>query len=258
MVAGQIIGETVKSAISLKIRSAFATTSGAPPVTTYPTIYKERMVQGMIKPCFFVWTMDVEQEKLMRNNYERVYQMNVRYHPEDNDLKRYQTLADIGNKLLEYLIQIEVPIFLGRYDAEGEPIEDMKPIKGSQMSFEIVDDVLQVFVTYVVKMKLVEAALPHMEQLFLNSIGVDIPDSPVVGEYLTGTVLSLDNKQIAVNGKLIPQSNINYSLLMSESAVWDKLMSGDEIILLRSGEEYFALDTKDRNRLKPSIDGGKF
>jgi hypothetical protein len=47
-------------------------------------------------------------------------------------------------------------------------------------------------------------------------------------------------------------------LLMSESAVWDKLIPGDEIILLRSGEEYFALDTKDRNRLKPSIDGGKF
>ena len=91
--------------------------------------------------------------------------MNVRYHPEDNDLKRYQTLADIGNKLLEYLTQIEVPIFLGRYDIEGEPIEDRKPIRGSQMSFKIVDDVLQVFVTYVVKMKMVEAALPFMETL---------------------------------------------------------------------------------------------
>lgn len=165
MAVGQIIGETVKSAISLKIQSAFATTSGTPPVTTYPTIYKEKVVQGMIKPCFFVWTMDVEQEKLMRNNYERVYQMNVRYHPEDNDLKCYQTLTDIGNKLLEYLTQIEVPIFLGRYDTEGEPIEDMKPIRGSQMSFEIVDDVLQVFATYVVKMKMVEAELPLMETL---------------------------------------------------------------------------------------------
>jgi hypothetical protein len=166
MAVGQITGETVKSAISLKIRSAFATTtSDTPPVTTYPTIYKEKIVQGMIKPCFFVWTMDAEQEKLMRNNYERVYQMNVRYHPEDNDLKRYQTLADIGNKLLEHLTQIEVPIFLGRYDAEEEPIEDKKPIRGSQMNFNIVDDVLQVFVTYVVKMKMVEAELPLMETL---------------------------------------------------------------------------------------------
>ena len=33
------------------------------------------------------------------------------------------------------------------------------------MSFKIVDDVLQVFVTYVVKMKLVQAALPFMETL---------------------------------------------------------------------------------------------
>lgn len=251
---GEITGESIKSAIALKLKSSFANTNGSPPIT----IYKEQIVQGFKKPCFFVWVMDVSQEKLMRNNYERVYQMNVRYHPEEKDTKTYETLSDIGNKLLEYLTQIEVPIFLGRYDNEGEPIEDMKPIRGSQMSFKIVDDVLQVFVTYVVKMKLVEAAMPYMEQLFLNSIGVDIPDSPVVGEYLTGTVLSLDNKQIAVNGKLIPQSNINYSLLMSESAVWDKVIPGDEIILLRSGEEYFALDTKDRNRLKPSIDGGKF
>ena len=255
---GEITGESIKSAIALKIKSSFAITNGSPPITIYPNIYKEKIVQGMKKPCFFVWVMDVSQEKIMRNVYTRDYQMNIRYHPEEKDTKTYETLSDIGNKLLEYLTQIEVPIFLGRYDNEGEPIEDMKPIRGSQMSFEIVDDVLQVFVTYVVKMKLVEAALPYMKQLLLNSIGVDIPDSPVVGEYLTGTVLSSDNKQIAVNGKLIPQSNINYSLLMSESAVWDKLIPGDEIILLRSGEEYFALDTKNRNRLKPSIDGGKF
>lgn len=162
---GEIMGESIKSAVSLKIKSGFSITSGEPPVTIYPTIYKEQIVQGMAKPSFFIWQMDVEQEKLMRNNYERVYQMNVRYHPEDNDLKRYQTLAIIGNKLLEYLTQVEVPIFLGRYDNKREPIEDMKPIRGSQMSFKIVDDVLQVFVTYVVKMKMVEAALPFMETL---------------------------------------------------------------------------------------------
>ena len=71
------MGESIKSAISLKIKSNFAITSGEPPITIYPTIYKEQMVQGMDKPSFFIWQMDVEQEKLMRNNYERVYQMNV-------------------------------------------------------------------------------------------------------------------------------------------------------------------------------------
>lgn len=161
----EIMGESIKSAISLKIRSNFAITSGEPPITIYPTIYKEQVVQGMDKPSFFIWQMDVEQKKLMGNSYERVYQMNVRYHPEENNLRCYQTLADIGNKLLEYLTQIEVPIFLGYHDDEGEPIEGMKPIRGSQMSFKIVDDVLQVFVTYVVKMKMVEVALPSMETL---------------------------------------------------------------------------------------------
>lgn len=165
MAAGQITGETVKSAISLKIRSAFATTSGTPPVTTYPTIYKEKVVQGMIRPCFFVWTMDVEQEKLMRNNYERVYQMNVRYHPEEKDPKTYETLADIGNKLLDYLTTINVPIFLGRYDGQGNPIEDSKPVTGMQMSYEITEDVLQMFVTYKLKAKRALEAVPEMEQL---------------------------------------------------------------------------------------------
>lgn len=255
---GEITGESIKSAIALKIKSSFAVTTGEPPITIYPTIYKEKVVQDMKKPCFFVWVMDVSQEKLMRNNYTRDYQMNIRYHPEEKDPITYEVLADAGNKLLEHLARLQVPIFAGRLDLEGEQVEEMRPVFGKQMSFIITDDVLQVFVTYVIKMKLVEAAMPYMKQLFINSLGVEIPDSLVVGEYLTGTVLSSDNKQIMVNGKLIPQSNINYSLLISESAVWDKLMSGDEIILLRSGEEYFALDTKDRNRLKPSIDGGKF
>ena len=255
---GEITGESIKSAISLKINGNFAITTGSPPVTLYPNIYKEQIIQGMEKPCFFIWQMDVSQERLRLNHYERVYQMNIRYHPKDDDLKKYETLSDIGNKLLEYLSTIDVPIFLGQYDVEGNPIEDKKPVRGTQMSFKINENVLQVFVTYVVKMKMIKETLPYMEQLFLNSIGVDIPDSPVVGEYLTGTVLSSDNKQIMVNGKLIPQSNINYSLLMSESALWDKLIPGDEIILLRSGEEYFAFDTKDRNRLKSGIDGGEF
>lgn len=256
--AGEITGEMIKSAIALKIKETFKAADTPASNFVYPTIYKEKIVQNMVKPSFFIWVVDVNQTKMMRNNFTREYQMNIRYHPEEKDPITYEVLADVGNKLLEHLAKLQVPIFAGRLDSDGEQVEEMRPVFGKQMSFIITDDVLQVFVTYAVKMKLVEAAMPFMKQLFINSLGVDIPDSLVVGEYLTGTVLSSDNKQITVNGKLIPQSNINYSLLMSESAVWDKLIPGDEIILLRSGEEYFAFDTKDRNRLKPSIDGGKF
>ena len=162
---GEITGESIKSAIALKLKSSFAITNGQPPITIYPTIYKEKIVQGMKKPCFFVWVMDVSQEKLMRNNYERLYQMNIRYHPEEKDPKTYETLVGIGNKLLGYLTTINVPIFLGRYDGEGNPIEDSKPITGRQMNYEIKEDVLQMFVTYKLKAKQALEAVPDMGTL---------------------------------------------------------------------------------------------
>ena len=158
---GEITGESIKSAIALKIKSSFANTNGSPPIT----IYKEKIVQGMKKPCFFVWVMDVSQEKIMRNVYTRDYQMNIRYHPEEKDTKTYEILSDIGNKLLGILTTIDVPIFLGRYGTDGEPIEDKKPVRGIQMSFEIKEDVLQFYVTYNIKAKQVVDEVPEMESL---------------------------------------------------------------------------------------------
>jgi len=162
---GEITGESIKSAIALKLKSSFAITNGQPPITIYPTIYKEKIVQGMKKPCFFIWVMDVSQEKLMRNNYTRDYQMNIRYHPEDKDTKTYETLSAIGNKLLDKLTLIEVPIFIGRYDSGGNPIEDKKPVRGMQMSYEITEDVLQFYVTYSIKAKQVIDEIPDMGTL---------------------------------------------------------------------------------------------
>ena len=34
--------------------------------------------------------------------------MNIRYHPEEKDLKTYETLAEIGNQILKVLTHIEV------------------------------------------------------------------------------------------------------------------------------------------------------
>lgn len=158
---GQIKGESIKSAIALKIKSSFAITNGSPPIT----IYKEQIVQGFKKPSFFIWVMEVSQEKKMRNNYDRFYQMNIRYHPEEDDTTTYETLADIGNRLLEVLLTIDVPIDLGRKDLNGQPIEDKKPVRGSQMDFTIQDDVLQFFVTYKINIKQYQDKDPEMETL---------------------------------------------------------------------------------------------
>ena len=167
---GEITGESIKSAISLKLRSSFASTGGTPPITIYPTIYKEQVIQGFKKPSFFIWAIDVSQEQLLGNNYERLYQMNIRYHPEEKDLKTYETLAKIGNQILEALNYIDVTIDLGRKDASGNPIEDTKAVKGKQMSFQIIDDILQVYVNYLIKGKFKEAEKPQMQDLTINEI----------------------------------------------------------------------------------------
>lgn len=166
---GEVVGESIKSAIALKIRNGFAVTSGTPPVTTYPTIYKEQIVENMVKPSFFVWTMDAEQVWLMGSYYQRVYQMNIRYHTTDNDLKAYENLSAVGNTLLEVLRMIDVPIFLGRYDNLENPIEDKKPVYGKLMSYKITDGVLQLYVTYVIKTKHKSEEVPDMETLEINS-----------------------------------------------------------------------------------------
>ena len=54
---------------------------------------------------------------------------------------------------------------MGRYGTNGEPIEDKKPVRGIQMSFEIKEDVLQFYVTYSIKAKQVVDEVPEMESL---------------------------------------------------------------------------------------------
>ena len=163
MAVGQITGETVKSAISLKIRSAFATTSGVPPVTTYPTIYKEKVVQGMTKPCFFVWTMDVSPVKRMKNTFEILYQMNIRYEPREDDEEKYKSCMDVAMTLIEALSSIDVPI-----DVDGAEV--LKRVYGRDMEFSITDDVLQFFASYTLCGYVPEAAIPpFMEQITINS-----------------------------------------------------------------------------------------
>lgn len=162
--AGQINGETIKSAIALKIRSAFASTNGSPPTTSYPTIYKEKVLQGMKKPCFFVWTMDVSPKKLMNNNYEFVHQMNIRFEPDDDDEEAYKTCMENAIVLTEALSKIDVPI-----EIDGDEV--LKQIYGRNISYKIVEDVLQFYVTYTLRGYIPDTIIPvNMENILQNVI----------------------------------------------------------------------------------------
>lgn len=160
MSVGEIKGESVKSAIALKIKAAF--TTGSTPNFVYPTIYKEQVPQGLVKPYFFIWLINLGSRKGLGNQYWLTYQMKVEYETADNDLSQYENVAAVGLKLLESLRTINVPISL------NGTTETTIPAKGSDLSWQIVEGVMQFFATYTLKIKLSEEEAAAMAELLIT------------------------------------------------------------------------------------------
>lgn len=156
--------EILKSAISLKIKDCFTQKQGD--IFIYPTIYKEQILQGFKRPCFFIWVFDISQTKLLNNNYERLYQMNIRYHTDKDDLKEYESLSNVGNKLLRCLEYIKVPTITGR--VEGKINTDLVNIRGDKLSYKINEDVLHFYVNYLIKGRFNMEENAVMESLTIN------------------------------------------------------------------------------------------
>jgi len=121
-----IDGETVKSAISMKLAESFPDL----------TIYKEKVVQGMQKPCFFIWQLNVNCTQELRNRYNMLFNMIVRYHPQENIPDTYSKCADIGIRCIDHLSTIQV---------------ENRPLQATSIRFEIVDDVLFVYADYSIR-----------------------------------------------------------------------------------------------------------
>lgn len=157
----EITGESVKSAIARKLAADFGSQTPA------PKLYKEQILQNLVKPYFFIWIMDVSQEKLMNRNYTLAYQMNIRYHPKDEDTATYETLSSVAIKLFETLSTIELPVLTLIDDVE---VEQLKPVVGSQMNYSINDGVLQFYVTY--NLRVMKDRIPRviMNNLEVNEI----------------------------------------------------------------------------------------
>lgn len=161
---GEITGDYTKSAVSRTIREGFKKVSeDDPPVTTYPRIYKEKTLQNMTKPCFFIWVMDVLIEKQMRNNYNLGYQMNIRYHPQEELESSYSECMQVGIQLAEYLSMVYMPITV-------DGVETNRLVKGTQMSYNITDNVLNFFVTYNIRAYIPQEEIEKMKQLIINFI----------------------------------------------------------------------------------------
>lgn len=153
-----VTGEIIKSAISLKIKNSFA--SGDP--VQYPKIYKEPVVQGFVKPSFHIKTLDVDQKRISKLSYERLYQMNIRYHIDPKTDKLIEVLEGVGNSLMGVLNSIDVPI------VDPGNVDTTRPVTSILMEYKVVENVLQFFVNYRIKVTPVLAEQPLMNTLTIN------------------------------------------------------------------------------------------
>lgn len=116
-----VTGDIIKSAIARKLVEVF-TVDGIKPV-----VYKEQIKQKFTYPSFFIWQIEVLQKKRMNGVYDREYMMEVRYALKEDDVRAYEKLDEIGNKLLLNLTSIQVPIATEKID--GKYTEGIRQVK---------------------------------------------------------------------------------------------------------------------------------
>lgn len=92
-------------------------------------IYKEEVPQGMSTPSFFIYLINTEQDKLLNNRYKRLFKVAIKYFTDKKD-EINQDMYSVADKLTEILEQMEY---------------DNKIIKGRNMDYKIIDDVLHFY-----------------------------------------------------------------------------------------------------------------
>lgn len=115
----------VRSQVSEKLYARFS--------DRIPNIFTDTPVQGLVKPCFFIHSLETNQNREMRNRARRSYFLDIRAHPPDDIENKKSWCAMIGDELFEILDEIKIAGMA---------------VKTQEMRFEVVEDVLHFFVTY--------------------------------------------------------------------------------------------------------------
>lgn len=102
-------------------------------------IYDERINQELEEPCFFIHLLNGDHELFLNQRYYRQNHFDVQYFPGSSAIQR--ECNDVGERLSGCLEYITL------YDANAEQ-DEVKPIRGGSMHYEIKDDVLHFFVDY--------------------------------------------------------------------------------------------------------------
>lgn len=124
--ATALTGTEVVSAISKLLRAKFTTLEAV-------KIYKDKPIQGMQKPCFFLHQINFDSTPEMKTRAQRDYLVDVRYHPKDTDTEALTTMNTIAEKLSDALC--------------GIPIVG-QTVKSGGMNSTVVDGVLHFIVSY--------------------------------------------------------------------------------------------------------------
>lgn len=153
----EIIGETIKSATSIKIGEIFkvATIKDGQTVYTYPTRYKENISKPSYPNYSIVQVGSPSVTRIGRNRYSLDYLINVQYRVAENTesvTNLQQQLDNMALQLSMYLTELN----LGW------------PTKTFNRRSEKVDGVLQFFFNITVYAKMEEGQLVLMRYLTLN------------------------------------------------------------------------------------------
>jgi hypothetical protein len=96
-------------------------------------IHRERLEQGLEEPCFFIFCIHSTNQQFFGTRYLKTNQFCIQYFPESEE-KRQEcyAIAERMGQCLEHIL------------VDGED----KPIRGTKMKHEVVDDILHFFVNY--------------------------------------------------------------------------------------------------------------
>lgn len=155
----EIIGETIKSATSIKIGEIFKVPTGqvdpqGNPTYIYPTRYKEN-VTNMKYPNFHIIQVNVNVSHSSRNRLQLDYLINVQYRVAENVetiTNLQQKLDEVGLKLCAELTELDLEL----------------PTKTKNRYYEKADGVCQMFFNITVFAKPEQEELSVMEEYKLN------------------------------------------------------------------------------------------
>ncbi|WP_182185561.1 phage tail terminator family protein [Pectinatus frisingensis] len=113
------------------------------------SIYNNEVKQDFEEPCFFILELRGSNDLVISNRYRRVHSFDVQYHPEFNN----QSAQEINNTADILMEQMEYITVAGNL------------IRGTNMNYEKVDNVLHFFIDYDVFIIKPRDKLPFMVTL---------------------------------------------------------------------------------------------